>query len=160
MLERNSHVRMAAKRGALAAITRTLRLLAERSLSLRVYSTSILLVQTATCWVPLQDPVQLEPPPPLAPPVTNALNGCPLFGSTPSGVGACLELVPNLQVKTTAKRATWLGNDETHYVRKWADKDLSDLKLLLDLTIHWIAAEILTKKFEASMPDPKKAAGK
>jgi hypothetical protein len=38
--------------------------------------------------VPLQDPVQFEPPPPLAPPMTNFLNGWPLIGSIPSGVPA------------------------------------------------------------------------
>lgn len=28
------------------------------------------------------------------------------------------------------ERAAWLGNDETHYVRKWPEKDVKDLKSL------------------------------
>ena len=60
---------------------------------------------------------------------------------------------PNL--KSAASRATWLGNDETHYIRKWEGKDIEDLKKLIDLTLYWIASEILTRELEVSMPDPK-----
>ena len=45
-----------------------------------------------------------------------------------------------------AKRAVWLGNDETHYVRVWADKDVNNLKHLIDLTIRWIENEIETER--------------
>ena len=57
------------------------------------------------------------------------------------------------RIKTVAKRAVWLGNDETHYVRKWTGKDLQDLKKLIDLTLHWIEMEMLTKSFEDEMPE-------
>lgn len=50
-------------------------------------------------------------------------------------------------IKACAQRATWLGNDETHYVRKWLDKDITDLKILIDLTIFWISGEIATAKY-------------
>jgi hypothetical protein len=73
-------------------------------------------------------------------------------------LGACIsKFVREGRIQATASRATWLGNDETHYVRTWEDKDLSDLKKLIDLTLYWIGAEILTRELEASMPDPKKA---
>lgn len=69
-------------------------------------------------------------------------------------LGVCIEdYVTDTRVKTVAKRATWLGNDETHYVRKWEGKNLEDLKKLIDLTIHWIEMESLTKSFEDEMPD-------
>lgn len=55
------------------------------------------------------------------------------------------------KIKTMATRAVWLGNDETHYVRKWEDKDISHLKMLIDLTLHWIESELLTDEFEESM---------
>lgn len=54
-------------------------------------------------------------------------------------------------VKACAQRATWLGNDETHYVRKWESKDIEDLKTLLKLTVNWIENEQLTKKYVADM---------
>jgi hypothetical protein len=56
-------------------------------------------------------------------------------------------------IKSTAKRATWLGNDETHYYRKWEEKDIKDLKLLIELTVRWIESEELTRKYEEDMTD-------
>lgn len=61
--------------------------------------------------------------------------------------------VSDINIKKVAKRAVWIGNDETHYVRKWDGKNLKDLKNLINLTIHWIEMEILTITFEDEMPD-------
>lgn len=61
--------------------------------------------------------------------------------------------VTDERIKKVAKRAAWLGNDETHYVRKWETKDLQDLKKLIDLTVHWIEMEALTASFEEEMPE-------
>ncbi|WP_028522190.1 DUF4145 domain-containing protein [Runella limosa] len=63
------------------------------------------------------------------------------------------DYVSDDKIKSVAKRAVWLGNDETHYVRKWEGKTLGDLKKLIDLTLHWIEAEILTESFEDDMPE-------
>lgn len=60
--------------------------------------------------------------------------------------------VTNEDVKLVASRAVWLGNDETHFVRQWANKDLTDLKSLIDLTVHWMDAEALTKQLLTDMP--------
>jgi len=69
-------------------------------------------------------------------------------------LGACIsEYVNDERIKTVAKRAVWLGNDETHYIRKWEGKNLEDLKKLIDLTVHWIEMESLTKSFESEMPE-------
>ena len=62
------------------------------------------------------------------------------------------EYIDDSNIKNVAKRAVWLGNDETHYIRKWEDKDLSFLTKLIDLTIHWIEAEELTKTIIEEMP--------
>lgn len=55
------------------------------------------------------------------------------------------------KIKSCAERAVWLGNDETHYERKWEDKDINDMKILIKLTLHHIESELLTKKFEYEM---------
>lgn len=69
-------------------------------------------------------------------------------------LGSCInDFVADPKLKQVARRAAWLGNDETHYQRRWEDKDLSDLKLLIKLTLHWIEAEHLTNEALASMPD-------
>ena len=54
-------------------------------------------------------------------------------------------------IKSCAKLASWLGNDETHYVRRWEDKDISDLKTLLKLTEGWIRDHLLTRKYLGEM---------
>lgn len=54
--------------------------------------------------------------------------------------------VQNDNIKNVAKRAVWLGNDETHYVRTWADKDVQNLKQLIELTVRWIENEIETER--------------
>lgn len=46
---------------------------------------------------------------------------------------------PKLQ--TLAKATAWIGNDETHYVRKHDDKDLNDLKAFLLAAATFIAAD-------------------
>ena len=61
--------------------------------------------------------------------------------------------VDDEMVKAVAKRAVWLGNDETHYVRKWGDKDVQDLKGLIHLTVLWIEKIKETEKLLAEMPE-------
>jgi hypothetical protein len=63
-----------------------------------------------------------------------------------------MEYVVDASVKKVASRAVWIGNDETHYVRIWEGKNLEDMKKLIDLTVHWIEMETLTKSFEEEMP--------
>ncbi len=65
------------------------------------------------------------------------------------------EYVTDDRVKKVAARAVWLGNDETHYLRKWEEKDLFDLKGLIKLTLHWIEMDELTEKALADMPEGK-----
>ncbi len=40
---------------------------------------------------------------------------------------------------------------ETHYIRKWEDKDVDDLKLLIRLTVNWIESHILTAQYTKEM---------
>lgn len=71
---------------------------------------------------------------------------------TKAFLGKCIkDYIDDPNVKKCAKRATWLGNDETHYVRKWEDKDVIDLKLLIRLTVNWIENVLLTQKYNDEM---------
>lgn len=63
------------------------------------------------------------------------------------------DCVGDAMVKAVAKRAVWLGNDETHYVRKWEEKDVQDLKGLIHLTTLWIEKEKETERLLAEMPE-------
>lgn len=69
-----------------------------------------------------------------------------------SFLGGCIkEYIADSNVKQCATRATWLGNDETHYERRWIDRDLKDLKTLIILTMNWITNEIVTRRYLAQM---------
>lgn len=69
-------------------------------------------------------------------------------------LGKCInEMVEDTKIKETSKRAVWLGNDQTHYVKKWEDKDLVDLKKLIKLTVNWVESEIITQDLTNSMPE-------
>jgi hypothetical protein len=72
-------------------------------------------------------------------------------------LGSCIkEDIKDSNIRKVAERAAWLGNDETHYVRVWEDKDIQDLKKLIQLTVYWVSAELLTDSYEKDMPDKKK----
>ena len=53
-----------------------------------------------------------------------------------------IQRIASEQIKTVAERVAWLGNDQTHYIKKHTDKDLSDLKLFLDTVIKYIELEL------------------
>jgi hypothetical protein len=53
--------------------------------------------------------------------------------------------VDNQNIKQCAQRAVWLGNDETHYVRRFVEKDVSHLKGVIKLVVAWIEQEIQTE---------------
>jgi hypothetical protein len=72
-------------------------------------------------------------------------------------LAACIgDHITNAQIVAISKRAVWLGNDETHYIRKWEGMDINHLKQLIALTVHWFETEELTNQMIAAMPDPKK----
>jgi len=69
----------------------------------------------------------------------------------------CIELyVDDSRIKECAKMAAWLSDGESHYYRKWGDKDLNDLKVIIDLAINWIGSESLAKKIMEEIPELKK----
>jgi hypothetical protein len=69
-----------------------------------------------------------------------------------SFLGNCIKkFVTDKNVKECARRAAWLGNDETHYIRKWEEKDINDLKTLIKLTQAWILNSLLTESYLSEM---------
>jgi hypothetical protein len=68
-------------------------------------------------------------------------------------LGKCIsEYIEGTKIKECASRAAWLGNDETHYSRRWTGEDIASLKTLIELTVHWISSEVLTQEFLQRMP--------
>jgi hypothetical protein len=67
------------------------------------------------------------------------------------------EFIADARIQDVAKRCLWLGNDETHYLRKWTDHDLSDLVTLVKLAAHWIEIEHLSESYMKSMPEVRRS---
>lgn len=64
-------------------------------------------------------------------------------------LGSCIgNKVDNTRLKATARSATWLGNDFTHYERRYNEFDINALKRYIDATIHWILMELTTDEAE------------
>jgi hypothetical protein len=57
------------------------------------------------------------------------------------------------RIEKVAKRALWLGNDETHYLRKWESHDIDDLVNLIKATVNYIEIEHLSEGYVDSMPE-------
>lgn len=68
----------------------------------------------------------------------------------------CIRRVDDSRIQGLAHRSVWVGNDETHYVRKWENKDITDLKNLIKLTSTFISHELEAAKYLADMPEGKK----
>lgn len=57
--------------------------------------------------------------------------------------------IDNRRIKTLATASAWIGNDETHYVRKHEDYDLNHLKAFISAIVSYIDSELSFLKAEA-----------
>ncbi|MFV0551029.1 MAG: hypothetical protein ACK5L6_03780 [Anaerorhabdus sp.] len=71
-------------------------------------------------------------------------------------LGKCIdEYIDNKHIKTLAKASAWLGNDETHYVRKHESYNIQDLKGFIRALLSFIDSEIETEKALQLLSTPK-----
>lgn len=61
-------------------------------------------------------------------------------------LGDCIKLIDNQKIENLAKASTWLGNDETHYVRKHSDKDINDLESFLNALVYYLTYELTVEQ--------------
>lgn len=52
------------------------------------------------------------------------------------------DYIENKKLKTVATAAAWIGNDETHYIKKHQDYNLKDLKNFIVATVSYIITEL------------------
>ena len=58
------------------------------------------------------------------------------------------DFILSKKIKNLAKASAWIGNDETHYVRKYEDKDINDLKRFISATVAYITYELISDNAE------------
>lgn len=54
--------------------------------------------------------------------------------------------IDNPKIKTLAERSAWLGNDETHYIKKHEGYSFKDIKSFLDAIVAFISYEKTVEK--------------
>lgn len=70
-----------------------------------------------------------------------------------NSVGYCIKnFISNPTLRKGIERTVWLGNDETHYARKFEDRDIEDMKRFLSVTLYGFAAVITMEKSDEIMP--------
>lgn len=65
------------------------------------------------------------------------------------------EDISSARIQEITRRAVWLGNDETHYLRKWVEKDVQDLKNIISIVVFEIEMELAYRKTIQEMPNGK-----
>lgn len=73
-------------------------------------------------------------------------------------LGKCIEsYIDNSRIKTLAKASAWLGNDETHYIKRHPDYSIEHLKLFIDSVVSFIDSELTVYKAQELLKhkDPK-----
>lgn len=56
-------------------------------------------------------------------------------------LGKSLTRIQENRIQTLATGAVWLGNDETHYVCKHEDRDITDMKRFIAAMVHFLDSE-------------------
>ena len=58
----------------------------------------------------------------------------------------CIEkYIDDQRIATLAEKSAWIGNDETHYVRKQEDRDISDMKKFIKAILYFIGMVLATE---------------
>lgn len=67
----------------------------------------------------------------------------------------CIEsYIVHPRIGEITKRAAWLGNDETHYVKKYTDENIETLKSLIKLSVNWITMDLDSAALEKRIVHP------
>lgn len=70
------------------------------------------------------------------------------------------EYIDDNRLKECATMSAYLGNDETHYYRKWKDKDVTHLKMMIEIAVGWIHNEMTFATMRSEMLPESEAAPK
>ena len=68
-------------------------------------------------------------------------------------LGNSVKRIDDRRLQILAERAVWIGNDETHYIRKHDDLDVVDMKRFIKAAVHFVDAELT---FEEALAVQKK----
>lgn len=58
-------------------------------------------------------------------------------------LGQNINKIENPKIRALARSATWIGNDETHVIKKLKDYDVQDMKKFIHSLCYFIASELI-----------------
>lgn len=58
-------------------------------------------------------------------------------------LGKAINLIDNPKIQVLARATSWIGNDETHYERRYEDRDVHDMKRFITALLHFISFEFV-----------------
>ena len=64
-------------------------------------------------------------------------------------LGSCIKKLEDQRLKVLAERSAWIGNDETHYVRKHDDLGIEDMKRFIKAMLNYVESELAFEEAEA-----------
>ena len=71
-------------------------------------------------------------------------------------LASCIDhYVDSKKIKALAKASAWLGNDETHYLRKHENYNVQHLKLFITAVVTFIESELAYEKSMELLSSPK-----
>lgn len=68
-------------------------------------------------------------------------------------LGTAIKRIDDIRVRTLAERAVWIGNDETHYIKKHEALDITDMKRFITAMLHYIESELLFEEALSISPE-------
>ena len=64
-------------------------------------------------------------------------------------LSSCIKkYIDDSRIKNLVEKAIWIDNNETYYVRQYEDKDIADMKKLIDVLIYFISMVLITEDTE------------
>ena len=63
---------------------------------------------------------------------------------TKMSLGSIFNKINDPTIKPLVTAITWIGNDETHYIRKYEDKTIDDMLKFIYALIHYISIELIS----------------
>ena len=59
-------------------------------------------------------------------------------------LGSIFKEIDDTKLGPLITAITWIGNDETHYIRKYEDKTIDDMLKFIYALIHYISIELIS----------------
>lgn len=68
-------------------------------------------------------------------------------------LSSCIQdYITSPEIKTLATGAVWIGNDETHYIRRQEDRDVGDMKRFIQAMVYFVGMHLISEDAGSMTP--------